>query len=930
MISTVAGNHYPGYRGDGGPATAARLDIPTGVAVDSAGDIYIADTSNNAVREVASDGYISTVAGNRVSGYYGDGGPASAAGLNAPADLATDSSGDLFVADTSNSIIREVTAKTAPPIDLAVASPAGTPSYGDAVTFTVTVEGTDPDSDVPTGTVALFDGGTCLGYAALDGSGNATIATSALPAGGDEVTARYSGDANYVSEVSSAVAATVAQAVPEITWAAPAAIGYGTALSTAQLDATAGTAGTFSYSPATGTVLPAGTTPLTVTFTPTDTADYTAATATVNLAVTPANLTVSGLAAEDKFYDGTTTAALDFTAASLGGVLAADNGNVSLDSGNYSATFASAGPGTGIAVTVASLGLSGTAAGNYVVSPLPSGLVANVIGPPAAPTGLTAAAFSSSEIDLSWTAPAGPVTGYNVYRGASPGGENYSAPINGVTPVTTTSYSDTGVAGGDEYYYTVEAVNAAGSGSMSAECAVSGKVDPGMFLGVHIIVTSTSGGAGSPGNVTLAYAVTCVDNHPGTYTINFAPSVFGRAQTIDLSSVLRLTGGNVTIAGPGAGLLTLNCGNSGSAFAVASGATLNVSGLRIVDATSSGIVNNGALRVASCTFVDDRGYYGGGIGRGGTLTVTAGTFSGNASDGVGDIIILNGASLSVTSSTFSGNSAYEGGGIYWNGAGLSVTLSTFSDNSAYEGGGIAADGRTCTVASSTFSFNSAVYCGHDILNNRGKTLTVVGALSGDVTDDGTLTFSISDAQTYSGDISGTGSVTVAGGTLTFTGDNTCTGGTTVAAGATLEIDSEGSITGDVTDNGQLVFAQNGPSAIGFAGNISGSGSVVGQSSSPLTLSGVISGSIQVVQHGPGAMTLSGVNSCTGGTVVQTGQVEFFSSESVPSGGGFDHRRQRHGGGPGLPHRSSVSFRDRPSLGGKRLHSGDGRQQHRRP
>ena len=188
------------------------------MAVDSAGDIYIADTGNNAVRQVGSDGNISTVAGNGAGACCGDGGPAADAALNAPAGLAVDSSGDLFVADTSNSIIREVSAKTVPPVNLAVASPDGTPSYGDAVTFTVTVEGTD----TPTGTVALFDGGTCLGYAALDGSGNATIATSALPAGSDEVTARYSGDENYVNDDSSAVAATVAQATPTVTLASSA------------------------------------------------------------------------------------------------------------------------------------------------------------------------------------------------------------------------------------------------------------------------------------------------------------------------------------------------------------------------------------------------------------------------------------------------------------------------------------------------------------------------------------------------------------------------------------------------------------------------------------------------------------------------------------------------------------------------------------
>ena len=85
MITTVAGNGSGGYSGDGGPATAAELDDPAGVAVDSAGDLFIADTGNNAIREVnLSTGVITTVAGNGTAGYSGDGGPATAAELDYP------------------------------------------------------------------------------------------------------------------------------------------------------------------------------------------------------------------------------------------------------------------------------------------------------------------------------------------------------------------------------------------------------------------------------------------------------------------------------------------------------------------------------------------------------------------------------------------------------------------------------------------------------------------------------------------------------------------------------------------------------------------------------------------------------------------------------------------------------------------------------
>ena len=98
-----------GYSGDNGPATAAELDDPTGVAVDSAGDLFIADSGNNVIREVNhATGVITTVAGNGTAGYSGDSGPATAAELDDPAGVAVDSAGDLFIADTGNNVIREV------------------------------------------------------------------------------------------------------------------------------------------------------------------------------------------------------------------------------------------------------------------------------------------------------------------------------------------------------------------------------------------------------------------------------------------------------------------------------------------------------------------------------------------------------------------------------------------------------------------------------------------------------------------------------------------------------------------------------------------------------------------------------------------------------------------------------------------------------
>jgi sugar lactone lactonase YvrE len=107
IITTLAGNGTHGYGGDNGPATAAQLSYPDGVAVDAAGNVYIADTDNDRIRKV-SGGVIATVAGNGTEGFSGDKGPATAAQLGWPYSVAVDAAGNLFIADTYNNRIRKV------------------------------------------------------------------------------------------------------------------------------------------------------------------------------------------------------------------------------------------------------------------------------------------------------------------------------------------------------------------------------------------------------------------------------------------------------------------------------------------------------------------------------------------------------------------------------------------------------------------------------------------------------------------------------------------------------------------------------------------------------------------------------------------------------------------------------------------------------
>jgi hypothetical protein len=107
IITTVAGGGQ-NYPGNGGAATNASLDWPSGVALDASGDLFIADTYNSVIREVSTNGIITTVAGNGDWNYYGDGGAATNASLYCPAGVAVDASGNLFIADTDNSVIRKV------------------------------------------------------------------------------------------------------------------------------------------------------------------------------------------------------------------------------------------------------------------------------------------------------------------------------------------------------------------------------------------------------------------------------------------------------------------------------------------------------------------------------------------------------------------------------------------------------------------------------------------------------------------------------------------------------------------------------------------------------------------------------------------------------------------------------------------------------
>lgn len=124
VISTLAGTGASGYSGDGGSAPEAKLYFPEGVAVDAGGNLYIADTSNHRIRKVNTNGIITTVAGNGVDGYSGDDGLAIQAKLSNPFDVVVDVSGNVYIADTANNRIRKVDTNGI------ITTVAGTGTYG--------------------------------------------------------------------------------------------------------------------------------------------------------------------------------------------------------------------------------------------------------------------------------------------------------------------------------------------------------------------------------------------------------------------------------------------------------------------------------------------------------------------------------------------------------------------------------------------------------------------------------------------------------------------------------------------------------------------------------------------------------------------------------------------------------------------------------
>jgi sugar lactone lactonase YvrE len=288
-ITTIAGNGTQGFFGDGAAATAAELDTPSGVAVGPDGRIYIADSHNDRIRAIALDGTISTVAGSGIRGYSGDGKPATAAALSLPRGLFVTSSGTLLFADSNNQRLRSVDTNgiintiagsgvQGSSIDANAAAVAaldtprgvaistfGSPVFADAhnsqvretlpngnlyvpaglaplrtssITLTAPTSAAYGQATVtanvsgivgtPQGTVQLVDGSSVVTQATLN-AGAATLAVPALAIGPHTLTAQYLGDG--VNPAATSVPALVTIGTATVTAKANAATSeYGAAI----------------------------------------------------------------------------------------------------------------------------------------------------------------------------------------------------------------------------------------------------------------------------------------------------------------------------------------------------------------------------------------------------------------------------------------------------------------------------------------------------------------------------------------------------------------------------------------------------------------------------------------------------------------------------------------------------------------------------
>jgi sugar lactone lactonase YvrE len=412
-LSTIAGTGVPGFSGDSGLATGAQLDLPTALALDSQNNLYLADTRNHRIRRIeATTGLITTIAGNGTQGLSGDNGPASAASIDSPTGLALDASNNLYLADTHNHRIRRIDATTG--LITTIAGTGAEGFSGDSVQATtatlalphgLTLDGTgnlyfaDTENhrirriDATTGLITTVVGNGTQGFsgdtgpataAALDTPRDTAFPPSALITLADTGNQRIR-QLQPQSATIQTIAGLGVTTPGALTLSAPSVIAYGTGSITAALTTSTAATGlitfldtanaattTLATIPLTSTgaifntsALPAGVHNLTATYTG-DQTHSAAQSSTFVLTITPRQLRAA-LAPVTLLYGQPVP--------SITGTLA---GLLPQDASNLTATFTTTAAQLSPAGTYPfGASLSGSAAGNYILAITPADLTIN-------------------------------------------------------------------------------------------------------------------------------------------------------------------------------------------------------------------------------------------------------------------------------------------------------------------------------------------------------------------------------------------------------------------------------------------------------------------------------------------------------------------------------------------------------------------------
>jgi sugar lactone lactonase YvrE len=473
ILTTVAGS-APGFAGDTGPATSAQFNLPTALAIDATGNLYIADTGNHRIRELTSaTAIITTIAGTGTQGFSGDNGPATSAAIDSPTGLAVDAAGDLYLADTHNHLIRKITAATR---TIATIAGNGSPGFsGDTAAATSATlalpHGLSLDAvgnlyladtsnhrirriDAITGTITTVAGDGTQAFSgdngpAIAASLDSPSATSRSPA--NLLTFSDTGNQRIRQLTAQPAANTTITTIAglgvttpgALTLSAPAAIPYGSGQLTASLTAPASATGNVTFFDTTNAAITLGTAPLISNV------------ATLPITTVPAgarNLTATYSgdqthpAAQSQVLTLTVTPLqLMATTASItqlyGQPIPAIHGTITgilpQDAANIVATF------TTTATSTSSVGtypiaatLGGSAAGNYTVAPAPGAITINPAPTLITLSNLVASAAIGSTVTLT-TYVASSTTG-------TPAGS--VTLLDGAVPIFTTPISATGIA----------------------------------------------------------------------------------------------------------------------------------------------------------------------------------------------------------------------------------------------------------------------------------------------------------------------------------------------------------------------------------------------------------------------------------------------------------------------------------------------------